>query len=257
LRRFRPEVGGVRLAFEGVVFDTSDDGAGPAIVLLHDLAQAKEAWDAQAAALAESARVVRFDLRGMGRSSTPPGPYLMEQLAGDVAAVLDALDVERALIAGHGAGGYVTFAFFRMFAERCRALALISTRGAADAAVRVAERLALADRVDREGVAPLLASEADVRARDFIAATDPAGAAAMLRGIALRSASDDLYDEIDVPVRVVAGVDDPELAASRALAAGVAGARFVLLDCGRFPLWQAPEALTASLEELLHTTEAT
>src|SRR5271170_7343649 len=120
----QPESGRMRLAFDGVDFEVADEGAGPAIVLLADFGLSNEAWDAQVAGLRTRARVVRLDLRGMGNSSAPLGPYLMEQLAGDVAAICDALDVERAVLAGHGLGGFVAFEFFRMFEERCAGLAL-------------------------------------------------------------------------------------------------------------------------------------
>lgn len=245
----------MRLAFDGVDFDVAHEGAGPAIVLLHDFGLTKEAWDAQAAALAGIARVVRFDLRGMGRSSVPPGPYLMERLAGDVAGVCDGLGVERAVLAGHGLGGFVALEFFRMFAERCEGLALVATRGDADSAVEAALRLELADRVDAEGTAALAVMESDSRARRSLAKSDPHGAAAMLRGIAMRASSEDLYGEIDVPVRVAAGLDDANAAASRAIAAGIGGARLDLFECGRFPLWEAPGALTGLLEELLRVRE--
>jgi 3-oxoadipate enol-lactonase len=246
----------MRIGFDGVEFDVIDEGAGRPIVLLHQFGLAKESWDAQAAGLAETARVVRFDLRGMGRSSAPPGPYLMEQLASDVAGICDALGVERAIFAGHGLGGFVTFAFYRMFAERCEGLALIATRGGADDAATAAARLQLADRVEREGTAPLAALERDERARECLAQTDPHGAAAMLRGIAMRATSEDLYDEIDLPVRVVAGAGDPEVGASREIAGGISTARLDLLDCGTLPIWEAPDAVTASLEELLRAREA-
>ena len=124
--------------FDGTRLAVLDEGAGPAIVLIHGVLLAKETWDAQAAALARHARVVRIDLRGHGASGVPPGPYLMETLAGDVLDVLDALGIERATIVGHSLGGYVTFAFYRMFAERCAALGFVSTRAAADDAAGVA-----------------------------------------------------------------------------------------------------------------------
>jgi 3-oxoadipate enol-lactonase len=245
----------MQIGFDGVEFDVIDEGSGTAIVLLHEFGFAKESWDAQAAGLAGTVRVVRFDLRGMGRSSVPPGPYLMEQLASDVAGICDALGIERAVFAGHGLGGFVAFAFFRMFAERCTALALIATRGDADGAATAAARLQLAERVEREGTAPLVALEKNERARECLRQTDPHGAAAMLRGIAMRAPSEDLYDEIDLPVRVVAGAGDPDVAASREIANGISTARLDLLDCGTLPVWEAPDGVTASLEELVRAVE--
>src|SRR6476469_142653 len=91
--------------------DVDERGDGDAIVLLHGFPLTRDIWDAQTDALASSHRVVRPDLRGMGRSDVTAGPYWMEALAGDVAAMLDALGIERATIVGHSLGGYVALAF--------------------------------------------------------------------------------------------------------------------------------------------------
>jgi pimeloyl-ACP methyl ester carboxylesterase len=260
------QIGAVRL-------DVLDEGIGSAIVLLHGFPLAKETWDAQARALRERARVVRFDLRGLGRSSAPPGPYLMETLAGDVAAVMDALEIERAVIAGHSLGGYVAFAFYRMFAERCAGLGIVCSRANADDPEVAANRLALADRAERDGIAAIVEAfvpryfapdvyerepELVARARAVVSATDPHGAAAMLRGMSARVASTDLFDEIDVPVGVVAGAWDAiaTVAESQAIARGVARGSLRVLDCGHFPAWETPHELTDALGALLDDAES-
>ena len=257
----------MELAFDGVRFDAIDEGKGPAIVLLHGYPLAKETWDAQARALAARARVVRFDLRGLGRSSVPPGPYLMEVLAGDVAAVLDALGIERATIVGHSLGGYVAFAFYRMFAERCRGLGIVCSRASADDSATANARLALAERAENEGIEPVADAfvpryfAPDVyerrpdfvsRARAIVAATAPRGAAAMLRGMAARVASTDLFAEIEVPVVVVSAMRDAIVAIGEGpvIANGIRGAKLHVIDCGHFPQWEAPEALDAALAAL-------
>ncbi len=258
----------MQLKIDDVTLDVLDEGRGDAIVLLHGFPLAKEAWDAQAAALVRHARVVRIDLRGLGKSSVPMGPYLMELLASDVAGVLDALDITRATMVGHSLGGYVAFAFYRLFAERCTGLGIVCSRATADDAATAASREALATRAEAEGIAPVadafvarhfapsVASERPellVRARAMIAPTDPTGAAAMLRGMAARVASDDLFEEIEIPVRVIAGTQDAfvSLDLMRAIANGIRGAKLDVLDCGHVPLWELPDATTASLEALV------
>src|SRR5581483_1643974 len=99
----------MRVPIDDGELDVLDAGSGTPIVLLHGFPLAKETWDAQAAALQERVRVVRIDLRGLGKSRGGPGPYLMETLAGDVAAVLDALAIERATIVGHSLATYVAY----------------------------------------------------------------------------------------------------------------------------------------------------
>ena len=263
----------MQLSIDDARFDVTDAGSGSAIVLLHGFPLAKEAWDAQADSLAKYARVVRFDLRGLGKSSVPMGPYLMESLASDVVGVLDALGIERATIVGHSLGGYVAFAFYRLFRERCAGLGIVCSRANADDAATAAAREALATRAEAEGIAPIAAAfvpryfapsiatthpELLTRAHALIAPTDPRGAAAMLRGMAARVASDDLFDEIDIPVRVIAGVHDAFVSVDlmREISDGIGGAKLDVMDCGHFPLWEKSDETTASLAGLLHDVAA-
>jgi len=263
----------MQLTIEGTRFDVLDEGTGPAIVLLHGFPLSKETWDAQAAALRRHARVVRFDFRGLGASTVTPGPYLMETLAGDVAGVLDALEIERAVVAGHSLGGYVAFAFYRMFAERCLGLGAVCTRASADDPAAAAAREELATVAEAQGIGPVVASylpryfapgvyaesPADVaRARAIIERTEPRGAAAMLRGMAARVSSEDLLAEIDVPACVVAGSEDAivPVAEARALAAALPHADLEVLDCGHFALFEAPDDVTRALLGLLKRSAA-
>jgi pimeloyl-ACP methyl ester carboxylesterase len=261
------------IASDGAEFDVRDAGEGPALVLLHGFPLSNEIWDAQAAALAASARVIRYDLRGLGSTTVTPGPYLMEQLAGDLLDILDALRIERAVIAGHSLGGYVALAFFRMFAERCAGLALICSRVSADTPEQVAARLELATLAEREGMAPVAAAflprffapdfarrapELAARAQRIVERTDPRGAAAMLRGMAARVASDDLFDELSLPVALVAGSSDPiiSLDETRATARSLSDATLEILECGHSPWFEAPDALNATLEHLVRRAAA-
>jgi pimeloyl-ACP methyl ester carboxylesterase len=258
----------MQLTVDGARLDVLDEGRGPALVLLHGFGLSKASWDPVADALAPHARVVRFDFRGHGASGVTAGPYLMEMLAGDIAAVLDALEIERATIAGHSLGGYAALAFYRMFAERCAALGLVCSRATADTPAAAAAREELADRTEREGIGPVVEQflprsfapafaaghPAEVeRIRALLEATDPRGAAAMLRGMAARVSSEDLLDELAIPVAVVAGSADALIppAEARALAAALPAAELEVLDCGHVPLVEAPAAVEAALLRLL------
>jgi pimeloyl-ACP methyl ester carboxylesterase len=258
----------MEITIDGVRFDVLDEGSGPAIVLLHGFPLAKEVWDPQAQALRKRARVVRFDLRGLGRSSVPPGPYLMETVASDVAGILDALGIERATIVGHSMGGYVTFAFYRMFAERCAGLGFICSRPNADDPAAAAARLALAETAEHDGIAAVVdafvpryfAPDVYERRPDWVAelravagATDPRGAAAMLRGIAARVASNDLFAEIEIPVSIVAGTQDAFFSVDevRPMSKEIARASLHVLECGHFPGWERPDDVAGVLAALL------
>ncbi len=177
-----------------------------AVVLIHGFPFSHAVWEKQADVLAQTSCVVAPDLRGAGNSSAPDGPYLMETLAADVAALLDAVGIERAALIGHSMGGYVALAFARMFTERVTHLALVASRLREDTAREAAARRELAERVEREGsVEPVVATyfprlfspetranhpDAVDRAGAIARQNSAAGMAATLRGMALRAASE-------------------------------------------------------------------
>jgi len=241
-----------------------------AVVLIHGFPFSASIWDAQADALARDACVVCPDLRGAGKSSESEGPYLMETLAADVALLLDALGIERASIAGHSMGGYVALAFARMFTERVARLALVPSRLRADTPKEAQARWDLADRVEREqSIAPVVESmlprlfapstpaerpSVVERARQIATRNGPAGAAAALRGMALRSSAEDIAEDLDVPMVMIAGAHDATL--TRVEAKGVAErfprGRLVLCnESGHVPMMEEPEVVTAALRQWL------
>src|SRR5262245_18933072 len=86
-------------------------GQGPAAVLLHGYAETGDMWAPLAADLAKDHTVLVPDLRGLGLSSKPAGGYDKKTQAGDVAAVLDTLKVERTDLVTHDIGNMVGYAF--------------------------------------------------------------------------------------------------------------------------------------------------
>jgi 3-oxoadipate enol-lactonase len=72
----------------------------PVVALSHSLAANLHLWDAQAAALADRYRVLRYDIRGHGGSAAPAGPYTLEQMADDLHGLLGALGIARTHFVG-------------------------------------------------------------------------------------------------------------------------------------------------------------
>ena len=89
----------------GITMAWEDSGAGPAVVLIHGFPLNRRMWHPQVAALtAAGYRVITPDLRGFGESDAPDGPYSMELFGDDVAALLDHLGIECAVVAGPWGG---------------------------------------------------------------------------------------------------------------------------------------------------------
>jgi pimeloyl-ACP methyl ester carboxylesterase len=109
-----------------------DVGAGVPVVLLHGFPFNRTLWREQVEALGGSYRVVAPDLRGHGETTATTEPATMEEMARDVAALLDEMQIGRPVLGGLSMGGYVALAFCRLFPRRVRALMLADTRAQAD-----------------------------------------------------------------------------------------------------------------------------
>ena len=250
-------------------------GSGGTVVLLHGFPFNRTLWSGQAAALAATHRVVTPDLRGHGETGLAGEVSTMEEMATDVAALLDALGVtERIVLGGLSMGGYVALAFYRLFPERVRALVLADTRPQADTdeARRTREETALtalsegmrpiADTMLPKLVAPATSEAASAvveRVREMILSTKPEGAAAALRGMAVRRDQTELLTEIDVPTLILVGSEDvitpPQ--DSETMHAAIRGSRLLLIkDAGHVSNLERPGEFNHALEQFLSGLES-
>ncbi len=205
---------------------TFDDiGSGAALILLHGYPFDRSMWRDQIDFLsAHGYRVIAPDLRGLGQTLSTGEITTMEDMAQDVAALMDDLKIERAVICGLSMGGYVAFEFAHLFPNKVRALVLAGTRAPADNEQEKQVRKQQAQRMLAEGMdfvadatlAKLLAPrtlaekpEVVARVREMILRSDPKGAAAAQRGMAVRRNYSDDLPSLDVPALVIVGREDP------------------------------------------------
>ena len=113
-----------------------EHGSREPILLIMGLGASLEAWDRMAPVLAKRYRVILFDNRGVGRSDVPPGPYSVETMADDAAAVLDAAGVESAHVYGASMGGMIAQELALRHPSRVRKLILGCTGCGGPEAVR-------------------------------------------------------------------------------------------------------------------------
>ena len=111
-------------------------GTGDPILLIMGHAYGADMWHRTAPGLAASYRVIRFDNRGIGRSSDPPGPYPVQLMADDALAVLDAASAASAHVYGVSMGGFIALQLALDHPGRVRSLTLGCTAASAEGASR-------------------------------------------------------------------------------------------------------------------------
>jgi len=226
-------------------------------------------WREQAEALSASFRVITPDLRGHGETGATDEPATMDEMARDVAALIDELGLRRVSLGGLSMGGYVAFAFYRRFPLRVRALILADTRPQADTEEARRNREQQAQKALAEGMSGIsevmlpkaLAPrtlrehpERVARVREMMKGTTPQGAAAALRGMAARVDHTDFMASILAPTLILVGSED-ELTPPRdaeAMHREIRGSRMVVIeDAAHVSNIENPVAFNRALKEFL------
>jgi len=112
IRSLAVRVNGLRLHVRVAGADT-----GRAVVLLHGWPQTSYAWRKLMPLLAPHCLVIAPDMRGFGESSKPAAGYDKKTVASDIAALLQALHIDRACVVGHDMGGQVGYAFAALYPQ--------------------------------------------------------------------------------------------------------------------------------------------
>lgn len=241
---------------------------GLPLVLLHAYPFDARMWNPVRESLAARARFITPDLRGFGRTPLPRSERepSLDDAARDVVAMLDRLDLDRVVLGGCSMGGYVTAAVLRQAPERVGGLVLIDTKAGADTDEARAERLAVAERAESEGIEGWLADdmlpkllseqaraqrpELVATVRELIDGQRPSGVAWALRAMAARPDSTRTLRDVAVPALVVVGERDtltpPAVAGD--LADALPRARLVTVPrAGHLTPMEAPEEVSRAI----------
>ncbi|HVE99426.1 MAG TPA: alpha/beta fold hydrolase [Mycobacteriales bacterium] len=247
-----------------------ETGAGQPVVLLHAFPLNASMWLAQREALGTTHRVITPDQRGFGGTQLGHDQPSLDEVADDVAAMLDARKLDRVVLGGLSMGGYVAMAFLRRHAERVSALILADTKIGADSPEAAANRRRIADEVIAAGssaqlvdaLLPSLLGETSRQRRALVVGRvkaliekAPAYAVAWAqRAMAERPDSAATLAAVSVPTLVVVGEedtisppDDAEL-----IAKTVPGATLTRIPAaGHLSAVEAPAEFNAVVSEFL------
>lgn len=116
------DVNGIQINIE-----ISGEERAPAVILSHSLGSGMVMWQPQLEALEPHYRVVRYDMRGHGKSDAPEGAYSLDLLATDVVRLLDALGMDRAHFVGLSIGGMIGQCLALTHGDRFKSLVLCDT----------------------------------------------------------------------------------------------------------------------------------
>ncbi len=226
-----------------VAFRLEGEPDAPVVMLAHGLLADHTTWDALVRLLLPRHRVLRYDLRGHGRSSVPALPWTMQRLAADAVALLDSLELRKVHFIGTSLGGMIGQQLGAHHGDRFHSLTLANT-GAVQpapgawndriAAARAGGTAAVAEGTLQRWFTPAFsqaAPEEVQRMRAILCRTSTegfAGGAQVVRDL------DQLHllAGIRLPVLVVAGAHDQATPPSQArqLHEGISGSRLVTLE---------------------------
>jgi pimeloyl-ACP methyl ester carboxylesterase len=261
-------VDGYRIAYVDVNPDAEET-----VVFLHDVAGDLDDFADVYEAVSRDRRAIGVDLVGFGKSDKPPIDDPVALNAALLEGLLDALDVERASLVGHGYGATVAAALAAARPSRVDRLVLSAPFGAreldARALATAAHRFdfdvltALEDDTRRHWYEAAVAGWNDRLERQLAVRDDLAQSVAYrqwARAVekASRSALEDPLTvrlaEVTAPTLVVWGADDPvaPFADAARVRDAVAGARLVAIEeCGHMPTYEQPEAFVAAVTGFL------
>jgi len=242
---------------EGVQIHYEAAGSGPPELITHGFGSSTKAWEGQAETLSDAYRIITWDMRGHAGTDSPvdPAQYSEAATVDDMAAILDHLGIEKAVIGGLSLGGYMSLAFNLKYSERVRALMLFDTGpGYNNPKGREAwneTAFRRAERFEQKGL-DALGQGAEVRISVHRSAEGLAKAArgmlAQFNDSVIRS-----LEQIEVATLVLVGAnDEPFLGATDYMANKIPGAtKVVIPGAGHASNLDQPAAFDAAVREFL------
>jgi 3-oxoadipate enol-lactonase len=230
------------------------DSASPVLMFSNSLGTNLSMWDPQTHNFGKKFRILRYDTRGHGQSSSTPGPYSIEQLSKDVLTILDALKLDRVNFCGLSMGGMIGMWLGANAPEKLNKLILCNTGAKIGNAEGWNTRIETVRRTGMKSIAsvvldrwftPTFRANAPAtisNTQRMLEAVNPEGYAsccAAVRDFDFRAE----LARIRLPTLVITGAHDPATppADGRFIAEHVPGARYVEFDAAHLSNLEAQD----------------
>jgi pimeloyl-ACP methyl ester carboxylesterase len=257
---------GRRIPLPGrVALDAAETGdrAGTPIVFLHGITDSWRSFELALAEMPEHVRAIAVSQRGHGDSERPATGYRTRDLGDDVAGVLDALELESAVVVGHSMGSIVARRFAADYPDRVRRLVLVGSFARIGDKPEVGELASvlesLSDPIDpgfvREFQQSTLVAPVPSAFFETIVAESCKVPVHVFRDALAGIVADDVCDDLDrisAPTLVVWGDQDPygDRADQDALVGGIANARLSVYEgVAHNPHWEQPKRFAREIAD--------
>lgn len=241
----------------GVRFRVCLDGprGGPPLIFSNSLGASLDMWDPQVAVLAKRFRTIRYDVRGHGESSAPPGPYSLTMLAQDALRILDCLHIHKADWIGCSMGGMVGMHLLTYHRDRIGRAVLGNTAAYMgppgtdwNARIRMAHDKGMAPIAEAMKLRWFTKGFNEKNSAEVTRITDQVRSASVVGYTACCGAIRDMdqreaIKSITNPVLVVIGAEDPATvpAAGELIAKHIPGAKTAILPAAHISNCEVPE----------------
>jgi 3-oxoadipate enol-lactonase len=217
-----PSIGRLRY-LEALPIGAAAERPRGVLVLLHAFPLNARMWEDQLAMAERGWRVLAPQFRGFDTVSAEPAASSMDDYAGDVIDLLDALHIKQAVVGGLSMGGYVAFALLRLAARYIHALILADTKPQADTPEAVVARQRMLETLEAKGpsavadeMLPKLLGDTTLAVRGHIVeqvralvqANSTVAIGGAIRALMSRPDSTPLLASIHVPTLIVVGDED-------------------------------------------------
>ncbi|MNW38592.1 3-oxoadipate enol-lactonase 2 [compost metagenome] len=256
-------VNGITMAYE-------DRGQGNTVVLLHGFCGSSAYWEIVQPLLTRSYRVIIPDLRGHGSTDAPIGAYTIDQMADDVAQLLESLGVAKYSVLGHSMGGYVALSMAERYPDRLSGFGLVHSTAYPDSDEAKEKRVQAVANIAASGITPFVdglvpglfaegmrnTKEKYVnRAIEIGYGTPPHGASGAALAMRDRVDRRGILSSASFPVLLVAGENDGVVPKERTFTAeGDHITQVVIEGAGHMSMYEAPEELVKAINDFMSRT---